>query len=136
MENSESTTVLVDYYKGKDGPILRIDIYECKYLIALIRAVNSLMRNRINGISLRDIFPVKYNNVSDVHLGYQEGNGMMRKSIFCSMSDYFLWITTYDGWYQNIGLLGGLLRGHDGGHQYFGEDSSDDAIIEVSYKEE
>ena len=141
MIEAKQTTVApvrVDFYKGADGPTLRIDIADKNHLLTLTRAVNSLWRGRTNDIPLETLFPVSYEGIGAIQLSVCEGTGMMRKSIYqVSMEDGsigFIWSPTTDGWYQNLGLLGGLLRG-TAGHQYFGQDSHDDALIVITLGE-
>jgi hypothetical protein len=133
-ENGKSL-VYVDYSGDHGTPAIRLHIQSPDHLRVLINAVKQLMIGEIIKISLDDLLPVKYSNIDSLCLELQPGSGWMRKSIFRLDSQdnclRFLWITTRDGWYQNEGLLSGLLE--NTGYQYFSSSSADDAEIEINF---
>jgi hypothetical protein len=130
--------VQVIYYVSHEAPTLLIRISEREQLFALAKAAGQIWRGRIDEVPLESLFPVEYNGLGDLWLGRSPGEGCYRKSIYRVAAENgavgLWWMPTADGWWQALGFLVGLLRGGPG-HQYFGGDGADDAIIELSFRE-
>jgi len=118
------------------GKSVVIHIYRKEDMTALVETAQRLTDETLEAVDLHDLFPVRYRApIKSLSLRLCPGDTWMRKSIFLETESdgvVILWETTSLGWYQNSGLLDGLLQGWgSAGHQYFDFDIDDDAEIVI-----
>lgn len=136
MNNFSDKIVLIDYYSGADGLILRIDcttLDQLKYFKTIFEHLVKSVEYKINLVGLKDITSL---NISEFLLQTLPGEKktIKRLNIYETQNVRITWQMTSYEWEKISQLIQALIDKNASGHQYLNE-NNDDAVIEFTYRE-
>jgi|ERR1700683_2041081 hypothetical protein len=135
--NIGPTVVFVDSYQGSRGQVLRVDIQSFEALMSLRAVFHELSQNKVRKIGLASLnFVALAPGLKDVVLEVIENGREPSRTVKLVRDDstqtVFFWTRQSEGWLESAELLDQLSQP---GHQYLSRGSSDDAEVEVSFRE-
>ncbi|UCG61184.1 MAG: hypothetical protein JSV52_12785 [Candidatus Zixiibacteriota bacterium] len=134
--------VLIGYYEGSDGPTI--------ILISKAEQSMRLLRDIVSRLSTNDQLEMDLGNEPSIQLFDLSSFVLVsddRKHKTFEQSVYVgrvkggekpqaRWVKSRARWKDTLELINGLIASGGGRHQYLEEPFSEDAVIELSYKEE
>jgi hypothetical protein len=133
----DSSVILVDFYRGARGRVLRFDVQSVEALARLGTLFRELSEHKVREVNLASLRSIAFaQNVKDIVLKSiqddREPSQTIKLERETSTGAIFLWTRHSEGWLECAELLDGLTQP---GHQYLSRGTSDDAEIEVSFRE-
>jgi hypothetical protein len=128
--------ICIDFYQGAYGPSIRFGIESSEELLKMIDLFQNLEKEIFDEIRLHEMPYFQLTGFDEFHFKTVKEN--RKKKI---IKDYqngrliFTFFNNTDGWARCGGLIDGIAKDNDPGHQYLSEENIDDALIIIAYKE-
>lgn len=125
------------YYIGAHGPTVLLKVYDYDYLLNLRRLFKDLSHGIIEEVRLQDVMAIELDGLKGITLKVATSESRKTLAILKDSdgTSYFEWIRSQDGWHECACLVDGIIESNEPGHQYLTQEGTDNALIELSYKE-
>lgn len=131
--------ILIDYYQGSYGPVIRIDTQAAEEIIQIKNIFMELILTEVTEIRLHTDEQIKMVGMKALVLRLipagQERQKTLNLAHLTSEGPIFHWSKSAEGWEDCVGLLDGILKYDRPSHQYLTEEGIDDALVEVAFLE-
>jgi hypothetical protein len=141
MTQFPKTGIIVDYYAGAYGPMLRLDTTSLDELLVIRNVFVDLAQERTDIINLLAVPGIIRNGVDRLILRRLESQNPLRKCLKLRKTRVkgieFHWTMPRVDWWECVNLVDGLAGSSRPAHQYLNanREGLDDALIELTYME-
>lgn len=127
----------LDYYQGAYGPTIRLGTESLETLMELKSLLEELRRGQRASLTLTDLPGLTVTNLDSLVLRVVEKQPTCVIRRVEGDTTAFLWENTADWWSDEIARIDAMIEsGNQPGHQYLSNEAGDDALIELSFRED
>jgi hypothetical protein len=130
--------IVVSYYMGTYGPTILINVTSNANLLIMRGLFWDLSRGKIQEVSLQDVDAIAMDGLNGITLKLvsREKRKVLKRLENRDGIPSFEWARGQDAWMERgVCLIDGIIDSKRPGHQYLTQEGTDDAVIELSYKE-
>lgn len=130
--------IVVSYYMGAYGPTILINVTSNANLLIMRGLFWDLSRGKIQEINLQDVDAIAMDGLKGITLKLvsRENRKVLNRLENRDGIPGFEWARCQDAWMEGgVCLIDGIIDSKMPGHQYLTQEGTDDAVIELSYKE-
>ena len=133
----KDSAIAVSYYRGADGPTLRIDMQTREHVALMTGIFTRLMAEPGSSTMLIAGGPWTFEGVSTIQLVSVPGSASIGRAVAVQspQGTRIAWQASSDGWLQCLGLLEGLTDSDEPGHQYLTEEHPGHVLVVLAFHE-